>query len=330
MLFQFEGDGTVLRSGILIADYFCSGDLQMVLTHRPTFNSSNLFRRLSLPYESCSQLNLISYTTKDYLTNKDAIAGLGVDISENLAFTKAIAEYYERKEFYKNIEKYNLETTNGMAAHIFTSLAIKKAKAEIVERDSLFRHWYTKTPFKKISSDSSWIQSVADELSIKGFSLLLGETYLGVEKTIVCFLVEEKTQGFVVGCESNGDDAFKKEKAVQEALINLSFGDQNDNFDQATARINNYGINTLKDHRAYWRYLKPLPKWVFNTNLDSEQSLNEHEVIYDVNVLKRFPMSVVAVESPSLIPFVVGEWNLANNFKYKLRVNDGEVIHPIP
>lgn len=302
----------------------------MILGQKQTLNRKNLFRRLRLPFNSCSKLNFISYTTNDYLTNKNAIAGLGVDTSENIAFTKAMSEYFERKEFFNNTEKYNLKTTNGMAAHIFTYLAIKKAKAELVERDSVFRHWYTKTPFKKISSDSDWIQKVRDELLSKGFLLVLAETYLGVEKTVVCFLVESKTKMFVIGCESDGVDCFKKEKAVQEALINLSFGDQNDSYEEANQRLKNNGIRSLKDHRAYWRYIKPLPDWVFETTKHEKQSLDAYDVKYDVKVLRRFPMSVVVVESSSLIPFIVGEWNFKDNLKYKLMVKDGENIHPIP
>lgn len=87
------------------------------------------------------------------------ISSRATDQDEDLALCKAAAELAERMF----VRPTSIETTNGFAAHLDRNKAIESAQFEIVERDSFFCHYLTRTPFEPIAEsifESSQFRSV--------------------------------------------------------------------------------------------------------------------------------------------------------------------------
>lgn len=74
--------------------------------------------------------------------------GRGSAHTEEHALLKAFSEAVDRVVFY-DTKKY--PTTNGLAVHTSIEDAIRSARCELIERDCLFCHYLTKTPFKPVS-----------------------------------------------------------------------------------------------------------------------------------------------------------------------------------
>jgi hypothetical protein len=78
------------------------------------------------------------------------ITGFGTDPVGDTALIKAFMESIERS--YLTLGNSSLKTSNGLAAHFSKNLACSNALNEIIERDSFFCHFLTKTPFEYVST----------------------------------------------------------------------------------------------------------------------------------------------------------------------------------
>lgn len=76
--------------------------------------------------------------------------GRGSAHTEEHALLKAFSEAVDRVAFFE-AKKYL--TTNGLAVHTSLNDAIRSARCELIERDSLFCHFLTMTPFKSTPID---------------------------------------------------------------------------------------------------------------------------------------------------------------------------------
>jgi hypothetical protein len=74
-------------------------------------------------------------------------SGYGFGETPDLALTKAIAEAVERAV----IKASGFMTSNGIAAHTDFAAAKRGAEEELRERDLILCHFYTRTPFEKLS-----------------------------------------------------------------------------------------------------------------------------------------------------------------------------------
>lgn len=101
--------------------------------------------------------------------------GRGSAHSEEHALLKAFGEAVDRVVFYE-AKKY--PTTNGFAVHTSLDDAIRSARCELIERDSLFCHYLTKTPFKSVSMNLNTLgfkSEIFDFLGTNGIEFKLAE-----------------------------------------------------------------------------------------------------------------------------------------------------------
>lgn len=299
--------------------------LKEELDHRANFEI------LKFPSEILnSQIKVIQFYKE---TQFGTIAGLGADRSIEKAYLKAIVEYYERLAYFENENQFNLQSTNGIAAHRMNLIAKLSARNELFERDSFLRHWYTNTPFENIPLNANE-QIINLELASSGLEILLARTKMGFKETIICFLIIKKSGGFAIGL-STGRGKEDRTKAIQEALINYFFGHQGYSVEEQIKIVNEEGVKSLIAHRAFWLYKNPLPEWVFaatkNQTVDSNKKIFKK---FEYKELSLFPFKVVHCENTNLIPLRVGD--ICKIYpeglsKFQINIVSGNTqYHPIP
>lgn len=286
------------------------------------------FRRVKLPLK-----NMNSYIAQ-FASYVDGIptevTGLGVDLNESVAYEKAFVEFFERKTFFTKAVPLGFETTNGIAGHKFKSLARNNAMNELFERDSFLRHWYQEVPFNiEPTPSDNYINDVVNELEDQGHQTHFLSTYLGHKKTIVSIIQERESGGFVVGLASGQKSEFKK--ALDEAVINLFYGNGEMSRAQRIEKIKKDGIVGLRDHRGYWLYMNHLPDWVLSSHKIVEPSFVEPSGITFRDLYKD-GVCISTCECDSCIPLIVG--NLSENDIEHLNkigiVRNKFSYHPIP
>jgi hypothetical protein len=227
------------------------------------------FKKVTIPLETLKWLHTIHFS----FPNKGLdYYGLGSDTNEKLAYVKAVVEFYERKSFYDEGIKCGFTSTNGIAGHRFYNLAQKAAIAELYERDAFLCHWYSQTPFFKVENTNTDVQNVITELSGLKIKTLFRSTYLGFQKIILCFLINEQTGGFALGLSN---DKQNTAKAFSEAVINYFLGHQGKTPEELLAELRKEGLISLQNHRTYWMHENPIPEWVLKIST-KEHSLGQN------------------------------------------------------
>lgn len=189
--------------------------------------------------------------------NGQTIAGYGEGFNASEALYKAIGELQERDALKIANIRFKKISSNGIACHLFKNIAKDSAENELVERDSFFRHWLTKTPFTEISNQITDLsKSFNNSLKPHGYSLRIGYSTLGLKKTAIA--VVQNKYGFALGCSRKANFKRAIDKACSEAVFNLM------GFERNNLEIN-WKRDSLKNHRNYWLQ-NELPEWFFNSN----------------------------------------------------------------
>jgi hypothetical protein len=230
------------------------------------------FKKVTIPLETLKWLYTIHFSFTDKSLD---YYGLGSDTNEKLAYVKAVVEFYERKAFYDVGIKCGFTSTNGIAGHRFYNLAHKAAIAELYERDAFLCHWYSQTPYLKVENINTDVQNVINELSGLKIKTLFRSTYLGFQKIILCFLINEQTGGFALGLSN---DKQNTAKAFSEAVINYFLGHQGKTPDELQAELRKEGLISLQNHRTYWMHENPIPEWVLKIST-KEHSLGQNTTV---------------------------------------------------
>lgn len=261
------------------------------------------FEKLVFPIKELNQTYVIQF----FKTNSEygMVSGLGADKEIEMAYLKAIVEYFERLAFFKNEKTHQLYSTNGIAAHRIKSIAKKAAEDEVLERDSFLRHWYSNTPFISIRLDREE-EKTNKALKTELLEIFLGKTYLGSKETVICFLKDNKTNGFALGL-SSGRDHLDREKAIQEALINYFFGHQGVSIDDQILTIKKEGIRSLQSHRAFWLYMTPMPNWLFADTSEYNMTAIRPKPHSEFLVLEDSPFCVYRCINNELIELLIGD-----------------------
>jgi ribosomal protein S12 methylthiotransferase accessory factor YcaO len=251
------------------------------------------------------------------------IAGYGEDNSESRAYEKAICELRER-EVFSTSETIVRETTNGLAAHRFQSIAKRYAKAELIERDAFLRHWLTQTPFAKIiPGKDKETQSIIASIENLEHVVHVYSTFLGIRKTVVVAIENTANQGFVIG--SSGIESEKKaiRKALREAYYNL-----------AVERVEkvDWEKKNLLFHREYWYKRGQIPDWMRNNSIIPNTSKSNKQINFEFKTLDDGPVSVVAAFSKEIFDLWVGETPkqvLEKTFR-EYGIAPNLALHPFP
>jgi hypothetical protein len=292
------------------------------------------YEYLTLPLKCASNL----YVAQVWNSHKDfeIFAGMGSGLRREAAWIRAIFEAIERLTMLEEARRRKVPwSSNGVAAHRTLPLAKRFAKIELLERDSLLRHWYLEVPFAEVS-DTGFSAKVRTELQTLGLELLIKQTFLGSLETVIAFIVQ-KNGGFAIGLSSGRGAKGNVEKAISECLINYYFGHEGLDENQLRARLRDHGFVKYSDHRTYWLYQATLPEWVrVSGNLrEARYSFSKHSPILQYDVLRRTPAFVVRVESAQVLDLPLGQATredlrpLAEQLKSS-SFEAKNLIHPLP
>ena len=260
-------------------------------------------KRVTIPLDTITWLHTIHYS----FPSISDVYGLGSDVDEKLAYIKAVVEFYERKAFFDIGEPNGFKSTNGIAGHRLYFLAKKAAVSELYERDSFLCHWYSKTPFIQIENQVSTTLPTIKELESKNIKAKFFKTYLGLQETYVCFLVNLQTGGFAVGLSSGKLAEQNFIKSFSEALINYFLGNQGFSKEELLADLKVNGLSSLKNHRTLWLHEKTLPEWILN--------LKDPRITSPLNIQPKMirtfktsfgPIKVVGLELSEIISLGLG------------------------
>jgi hypothetical protein len=114
----------------------------------------------------------------EYEKNGKTYSGRGTELNKEMAIIKSTAEMLER--FF--LDQINdADTSNGVAVHTDAKLAELSALFELVERDSFFCHFLTRTPFKELkiseTSGPTFRKSILSLLRSRGAEVRLGQMH---------------------------------------------------------------------------------------------------------------------------------------------------------
>ncbi|NBO39049.1 hypothetical protein EBU99_10750 [bacterium] len=111
-----------------------------------------------------------------FVRNGKSYLGRGTESKKDLAIIKSTAEMLERF-FLDQIDE--ADSSNGVAVHTDVKLAEISALCELLERDSFFCHFLTKTPFTEIEISSfphsSLLQDTMSLLKLHGAEIRIGQ-----------------------------------------------------------------------------------------------------------------------------------------------------------
>jgi hypothetical protein len=293
------------------------------------------FERVVFPVESLKDIHLIQFFKKT--DSGRVIAGLGTDRDEKKAYRKAVFEYFERQAVVTTGFSLGFDSTNGVGAHRYPALAFRAGVNELFERDAFLRHWYSKTPFTPITEPHDLsIQLAVSDFKKLGYETILCKTRFGFLSTTLAFLVNRNTGGFALGLSSGRGRRNDVHKALVESAVNLFFGNEGKPLEELYARINDYGVKALVDHRSYWLLLNSIPDWVTaeQTFGGTQEGVTEQYPKIERVMLSETPVPVVGARSDGVLDLVLGmpsEKDISILRASNLIPPDGEFLpHPIP
>lgn len=295
------------------------------------------FERFEYPAGPLSKFKLVQFHRR--LPGGTDCYGLGVGDDEKSASLKAFYEYLERKAFYERGIDLGFRTTNGIAIHKFKALAEKTAISELLERDAFLIHWYGRIPFRVVPREAvAFLAAQTEQLRTLGFETVIARTTHGFQETLVAFLVNERTAGFVVGTSSGRTLREDIEKAFVEACTNLFLvGPEED--PEATARIRESGLRGLNDHRAYWLHVSSLPAWTFDALGEGDVKVRDVPFRPRRFVLCDEPLPAIGVTAEHVLPLRIGPADESDREVLAARIDFGRrgmpalndfLVHPIP
>jgi hypothetical protein len=217
-----------------------------------------------------------AFNISGLIDDKSVTATGEADIRE-LAITKAVAEFIERCaliDFSSN--RSDINSSNGWAAHTEARSAEDNAIRELVERDAVLRHWYSRTPCFVIM-DSSLPEKTLDwkksELSRSEFpNLKILVTNLGYGPCVTALLTNESGFGVSGNCsKENLCEAI--DGAIEEAcrmahhfLLSSYLDDTFKLMSQVDAKVETGA------HGVFYAHQRPFPQWLAGKILSFDEA----------------------------------------------------------
>ncbi len=193
--------------------------------------------------------------------------------TKDLAITKAVAEFIERCVLIESsVNKHEIKTSNGWAAHTSEIEAQENAIRELVERDAILRHWYTRTSFDVFNLNSlpEHIQQWAKtELSISEFpELKILVSHLGHGPSVSAILMNKDGYGVTGHCSKESivdsiEGAIEEScRMAQHYLLKTYLRDTEKLKSGETTKVE------TGSHGVYYAHQEPLPTWMFGKTID--------------------------------------------------------------
>lgn len=219
-----------------------------------------------------------SFNIAGKINGKDILVTGEADNKE-LAITKAVAEFIERCVLIEaSINQPWIKTSNGWAAHTSEFEAQKNAVRELVERDAVLRHWYTRTPFRVLSLNSlpehiqNWTESELSRSEFPELRILI--SHLGYGPSASAVLMNKDGYGVTGHCfkesilESVEGAIEESCRMAQHYLLKTFLCD--------TEKLKAGDLAKVETgaHGVYYAHQEVLPNWVFGESIDFQSAMN--------------------------------------------------------
>jgi len=194
--------------------------------------------------------------------------GRGEDDCQMLAVQKAMSEACERV-VYRAIRatRPEIQNSNGWAAHIDSTKMRDAACFEILERDAPLVHWYTMTPFLRVSPTDypKWLRNwVRYELAHSVFeSLKLFISTEGFIPTVSTVFLDRRGHGVVSHAHASQlSEAIKR--ALDETCRMAQLASEKRLHAESISYLNGNSKQNYQPsiHSLIYAYHLPFPKWI--------------------------------------------------------------------
>ncbi len=274
-----------------------------------------------------------SFNIAGKINGKDILVTGEAD-TKNLAITKAVAEFIERCVLIESSENQpEIKTSNGWAAYTSEIEAQENAIRELVERDAVLRHWYTRTSFAVINLNSlpEHIQKWAKlELSKSEFpELKILVSHLGHGPSVSAILMNKDGYGVTGHCSKESiidsiEGAIEEScRMAQHYLLKTYLSDTEKLKSGETTRVE------TGSHGVYYAHQEPLPSWMFGKTIDLQSATSSWSLkntdrkqcksAFKLTMARSNPLFVFQAQSDSVIEL---SWGLETFESLKNRLNE--------
>lgn len=256
-----------------------------------------------------------SFNIAGKINGKDILVTGEADKRE-LAITKAVAEFIERCSLIEtSAYQPEIKTSNGWAAHTSEIEAQENAVRELVERDAVLRHWYTRTSFAVINLNSlpehiqQWAKTELSKSEFPELKILV--SHLGHGPSVSAILMNKDGYGVTGHCSKESiidsiEGAIEEScRMAQHYLLKTYLSD--------TEKLKS-GERTKVEtgsHGVYYAHQEPLPSWLFGRTIDlqygtSSWSLKNTDLkkcksAFKLTMARANPLFVFRAQSDSMI-----------------------------
>lgn len=201
--------------------------------------------------------------------NGKTYSGRGTDLSKELAIIRSTAEMLER--FFLD-QLHDADSSNGVAVHTESKLAELSALFELLERDSFFCHFLTKTPFEEITlsmgSQSALSERILSLLKSKDAEICIAKMRTDPRfSSVVCAIFGLESQvpfGMTLGTSVK----LTVEEAIDAALIESARS--------AIAYLSNpHHLRDLKVEKKLFHFSRPEDHLILGLNTDYARDFKE-------------------------------------------------------
>ncbi len=219
-----------------------------------------------------------SFNIAGKINGKDILVTGEADQKE-LAITKAVAEFIERCSLIEtSAYQPEIKTSNGWAAHTSEVEAKENAIRELVERDAVLRHWYTRTPFHVLNLNSlpehiqQWVKTELSRSEFPELKILI--SHLGYGPSVSAVLMNKDGYGVTGHCSKESiidsiEGAIEEScRMAQHYLLKTYLCDT-----EKMKSGENIKVET-GSHGVYYAHQEPLPSWIFGQSIDLKSGTN--------------------------------------------------------
>lgn len=276
-----------------------------------SFQKSSPFNYSSIQIET--GFRPIGFRFSKYITEIRAKLGsheilvCGESDDDEVSWKKAFSELYERSALITFGSIFGATTSNGWAAHPNREQARQNAILELVERDAILAHWYSKTPFIEIPKNEfpldiqAWVVTELCRSEFPNLRILLST--IGLGPSVTCLL--SNNEGFGV-CANSAKESFTDSinSAITEACRAAHSSLRREHW-KDTLKLKNQEPGAVNPgaHGLYYAYHEPFPEWMFGElrSLATERQ-NWQSKIMDCLSDKRFVFQEVMAD-PAFVGF---------------------------
>lgn len=223
------------------------------------------------------------------------------------AWQKAFSELYERAALVKFGSFFGAMTSNGWAAHPAKEQARVNAILELVERDAVLAHWYSKTPFIELPKEEfpldirAWVLTELSRSEFPNLRILLSTQGLG--PSVSCFLTNAEGFG-VCGHSTKESLSGAIASAIGEACRAAHAALRKEHWrDTLLLKNSQPGVVSPNAHVLYYAYHEPFQDWMFGTTQTWAQAKQQWQQFLHKCLADRQFMFRQVLQDPAVVGF---------------------------